>query len=71
MCSIVDKLNIIFPENSQINTFLNAHKGPGIQHIALHTPHMAPTVKYVSQQGVVFRKAPPTYYQKVKESHLS
>ncbi|XP_050716575.1 4-hydroxyphenylpyruvate dioxygenase-like protein isoform X2 [Eriocheir sinensis] len=51
-------------ENSQINTFLNAHKGPGIQHIALHTPSMAPTVKYVSQQGVVFRKAPPTYYQK-------
>ncbi|XP_063887024.1 4-hydroxyphenylpyruvate dioxygenase-like protein [Scylla paramamosain] len=50
-------------EKSQINTFLHNHKGPGVQHIALHTPNMVSSVKRASQQGVTFRKAPPAYYQ--------
>ncbi|XP_045618089.2 4-hydroxyphenylpyruvate dioxygenase-like protein isoform X1 [Procambarus clarkii] len=48
---------------SQINSFLQAHKGPGIQHIALHTPTMTATVKQISDKGIAFRKPPPVYYQ--------
>ncbi|XP_045138764.1 4-hydroxyphenylpyruvate dioxygenase-like protein isoform X2 [Portunus trituberculatus] len=50
-------------DKSQINTFLYNHNGPGVQHIALHTPNMVSSVKRTSQQGVTFRKAPPAYYE--------
>jgi len=47
---------------SHVNTFLEAHGGPGLQHIGLSTLTMAPTVAKLSTRGAVFRKPPPTYY---------
>jgi len=47
---------------SHVNTFLEAHGGPGLQHIGLSTLTMAPTVARLSTKGAVFRKPPPTYY---------
>jgi len=47
---------------SHVNTFLEAHGGPGLQHIGLSTLTMAPTVTRLSARGAVFRKPPPTYY---------
>jgi len=47
---------------SHVNTFLEAHGGPGLQHIGLSTLTMAPTVARLSERGAVFRKPPPTYY---------
>ncbi|KAK8722769.1 hypothetical protein OTU49_012026 [Cherax quadricarinatus] len=48
---------------SHVNTFLQEHKGAGIQHIALYTPTITATVKYMSDNGVTFRKPPPVYYE--------
>ncbi|XP_071515508.1 4-hydroxyphenylpyruvate dioxygenase-like protein [Panulirus ornatus] len=48
---------------SHVNTFLQAHRGPGVQHIALHTQTMTATVKCMSDNGVIFRKPPPVYYE--------
>lgn len=48
---------------SHVDAFLRAHRGPGVQHIGLHTPTMVATVDFMSRNGVVFRKAPPVYYE--------
>ncbi|XP_069970953.1 4-hydroxyphenylpyruvate dioxygenase-like protein [Penaeus vannamei] len=48
---------------SHVETFLRAHRGPGVQHIGLHTPTMAATVALMAGRGVVFRKPPPVYYE--------
>ncbi|KAK3877492.1 hypothetical protein Pcinc_017818 [Petrolisthes cinctipes] len=50
-------------DESQVNTFLRGHGGPGIQHIALHTPTMTATVNHMTKCGVQFRTPPPVYYQ--------
>ncbi|XP_064097783.1 4-hydroxyphenylpyruvate dioxygenase-like isoform X1 [Macrobrachium nipponense] len=49
--------------NSHVDKFLKSHGGPGVQHIGLHTPTMVTTVDFMARNGVVFRKAPPTYYE--------
>ncbi|XP_066945898.1 4-hydroxyphenylpyruvate dioxygenase-like protein [Macrobrachium rosenbergii] len=49
--------------NSHVDKFLKSHGGPGVQHIGLHTPTMVATVDFMARNGVVFRKAPPTYYE--------
>ncbi|XP_068216274.1 4-hydroxyphenylpyruvate dioxygenase-like protein [Palaemon carinicauda] len=49
--------------DSHVDKFLKAHRGPGVQHIGLHTPTMVATVEFMARNGVVFRKAPPTYYE--------
>ncbi|KAK7069320.1 hypothetical protein SK128_010254 [Halocaridina rubra] len=48
---------------SHVQAFLKAHGGPGIQHIGLHTPTMVATVDFMAKNGVIFRKAPPVYYE--------
>jgi len=48
--------------NSQIQEFLNEHKGPGVQHIALLTPDIITTVKKMRGNGVSFMDVPDTYY---------
>lgn len=55
----------IIADKSQVNTFLHGHGGPGIQHIALHTPTMTATVHHMTKYGVEFRRPPPVYYQEV------
>ncbi|CAL4116310.1 unnamed protein product, partial [Meganyctiphanes norvegica] len=50
---------------SNVDSFLTAHGGPGVQHIGLHTPHILHTVQTIGNRGVRFRKPPPTYYHEV------
>ncbi|XP_076070050.1 uncharacterized protein LOC143041839 [Oratosquilla oratoria] len=49
--------------NSQVETFLTNHGGPGVQHIGLHTSRMTSTVDALTIGGVSFRKPPPPYYE--------
>jgi len=49
---------------SQIQEFLDLHKGPGVQHIALMTPDIISTVSELQKREVKFMSAPPeTYYE--------
>ena len=52
-------------KGSHVQTFLDQHGGPGLQHIGLTTPNASITVQVMSDQGALFRKPPPTYYQLV------
>ena len=49
-------------KNSQIQEFLDAYNGPGVQHIALLTPDIVRTVRAMRLQDVAFLEVPDTYY---------
>jgi len=48
---------------SQIDEYLETHRGPGVQHIALHCRNIIETVTLLRRQGVEFLKTPPEYYR--------
>jgi 4-hydroxyphenylpyruvate dioxygenase len=50
-------------DKSQIQEYLNAYRGEGIQHIALGTQDIYPTVDRLKASGVKFLDAPDTYYE--------
>jgi 4-hydroxyphenylpyruvate dioxygenase len=52
---------------SQIDEFLEAHAGPGVQHLALETEDIVATVKALSARGVRFLEVPATYYEEAAE----
>jgi 4-hydroxyphenylpyruvate dioxygenase len=47
---------------SQITEYLEAYRGPGVQHIALATPRIIPAVAAMQQRGVRFLDMPDAYY---------
>ncbi|MGH8712577.1 MAG: VOC family protein, partial [Casimicrobiaceae bacterium] len=50
-------------DRSQIQEYLVAYHGEGIQHIALGTGDIYATVHALRQRGVVFQDTPDTYYE--------
>lgn len=50
---------------SQIQEFLDVHKGPGVQHIALVTPDIISTVGELRERNVKFLNVPSTYYEAI------
>lgn len=50
-------------EPGQIDEFLRAHGGPGVQHLAFRTDDIATAVRTISGRGVEFLVAPAGYYQ--------
>ena len=52
-------------DKSQIQEYLEAYHGEGIQHIALHTEDIYATVKGLRKNGVRFQATPDTYYEAV------
>ena len=54
-------------EHSQIQTFINANRGPGIQHIALHSDPIVPTVAALRQRGTPLLSVPNTYYRQLEQ----
>jgi 4-hydroxyphenylpyruvate dioxygenase len=51
---------------SQIDEYLEAHYGPGIQHIGLATSDIVQTVLHLKQSGVEFLPIPQTYYESLE-----
>jgi 4-hydroxyphenylpyruvate dioxygenase len=49
-------------KNSQIQEFLDAYRGPGVQHVALLTANILSTVRAMRLQDVAFLEVPDTYY---------
>jgi len=54
-------------DRSQIQEYLDAYHGEGIQHIALASDDVYATVEAMRVQGVVFLDTPDTYYERVDE----
>lgn len=50
---------------SQIQEFLDVHKGPGVQHIALMTPDIISTVGELREREIKFLNVPFTYYEAI------
>lgn len=49
-------------EASQVYTFVEANRGPGVQHVAFHVPNIIPTVEGLRRGGIEFLDTPATYY---------
>lgn len=52
---------------SQIQEFLDLHKGPGVQHIALMTADIIKSVGDLQERGIKFLSIPSTYYQNISK----
>ncbi|HEY5239582.1 MAG TPA: 4-hydroxyphenylpyruvate dioxygenase [Rhizomicrobium sp.] len=52
-------------DKSQIEEYLHAYHGEGIQHIALGTFDIYHTVETLARRGVAFQDAPDTYYERI------
>jgi len=52
-------------ERGQIDDFLAAHGGAGVQHLALRTGDIATALPALSARGVGFLSAPGTYYEEL------
>jgi 4-hydroxyphenylpyruvate dioxygenase len=60
-------LNESSDPKSQINEYLDAYKGEGIQHIACFTDSIYDTVEAMRAQGVEFLDTPETYFDVIDE----
>jgi 4-hydroxyphenylpyruvate dioxygenase len=54
-------------DKSQIQEYLNAYHGEGIQHIALGTDDIYATVKSMRETGAQFQSTPDTYFEQIEE----
>ncbi|XP_051274520.1 4-hydroxyphenylpyruvate dioxygenase-like protein [Dicentrarchus labrax] len=50
---------------NQVDTFLEKHRGPGIQHIGLYTKNIVSTAHTMAEAGVQFFSPPLAYYTEV------
>uniref|UniRef100_A0A3Q0QUW0 4-hydroxyphenylpyruvate dioxygenase n=1 Tax=Amphilophus citrinellus TaxID=61819 RepID=A0A3Q0QUW0_AMPCI len=50
---------------NQVDTFLEQHRAPGIQHIGLYTKNIVSTAHTMAEAGVQFFSPPPAYYTQV------
>ena len=60
-------LNESSDPKSQINEYLDAYKGEGIQHIACFTENIYETVEAMRAQGVDFLDTPETYFDVIDQ----
>ena len=54
-------------KKSQIQEYVEAYDGPGVQHIALATDDIVATVDALRARGVRFMKVPQSYYGEARE----
>jgi 4-hydroxyphenylpyruvate dioxygenase len=54
-------------DKSQIEEYLEAYRGEGIQHVALSTESIYTTVDLLRNAGVAFQDTPDTYYEAVEQ----
>lgn len=54
-------------KKSQIEEYLDAYRGPGVQHMALSTGDIIATVRQLRANGVNFLDVPDTYYEEARE----
>ncbi len=52
---------------SQIQEYLEAYDGPGVQHVALRTDDIVASVDALAARGVRFMEVPDTYYDEARQ----
>jgi 4-hydroxymandelate synthase len=52
---------------AQIDDFLRRHRGPGVQHVALHTDDIVGSLRRMSELGMEFLQTPDTYYDSLRD----
>lgn len=55
--------------NSQIQEFLDVNQGPGVQHLALHTPRIVQAIAQLRHLGLSFLPMPKSYYAQLQLNH--
>lgn len=55
---------------SQIQSFINRHQGPGVQHLAFHTNSLQRVIPIFKKQGVPFIDIPDAYYRELKATGI-
>jgi 4-hydroxyphenylpyruvate dioxygenase len=58
-------INEATEEKSQIQEFIDQHKGAGVQHIALTTNDIVASVRELRKRGFQFLDVPDTYYEAI------
>ena len=53
--------------NSQIQEFLDANQGPGVQHIALRTGNITQAIAQLRKRGLSFLEIPVNYYTHLRQ----
>lgn len=60
---VIIPINQPSDEKSQVQEYVNRHKGQGVQHIALSTNDIFRTLRTLQAQGFRFLRVPDTYYE--------
>jgi 4-hydroxyphenylpyruvate dioxygenase len=60
---VIIPINEPTDEKSQVQEFIERHRGPGVQHIAMATANIAKTLPLLKAQGIAFLGNPDTYYE--------
>ncbi|KGL74234.1 4-hydroxyphenylpyruvate dioxygenase-like, partial [Tinamus guttatus] len=61
-CKLILAESLSEDGTNQVDTFLEQHRGAGIQHVGLYTPDIINTTRALKQAGVQFFMPPATYY---------
>ena len=54
-------------KKSQIQEYIEAYHGPGVQHVALSTSSICDTVDFLRRRGLRFLTPPPSYYADARQ----
>jgi len=60
---IIIPINEPTDDKSQIQEYVNRHRGPGVQHVAMGTADIMDTLPKLQSQGFNFLRTPDTYYE--------
>ena len=60
---VIIPINQPTDEKSQVQEYVNRHKGQGVQHIAMSTNDIEATLRALMAQGFRFMRVPDTYYE--------
>ncbi|MDP1832815.1 MAG: 4-hydroxyphenylpyruvate dioxygenase [Geothrix sp.] len=60
---VIIPINQPTDEKSQVQEYVNRHKGQGVQHIAMSTNDIFHTLRTLQAQGFTFLRVPDTYYE--------
>ncbi|XP_014849052.1 PREDICTED: 4-hydroxyphenylpyruvate dioxygenase-like protein isoform X2 [Poecilia mexicana] len=61
-CKFVIAESLPHEGRNQVDTFLEQHRGAGVQHVALYTKDIVSTAHAMAEAGVQFFSPPPAYY---------
>ena len=60
---VIIPINQPTDEKSQVQEYVNRHRGQGVQHIAMSTNDIFHTLRILQAQGIRFLRVPDTYYE--------